>query len=149
MRIIDEIAHFTNADTGGRPICFHTVTFLSAELAPSAPVVLSLEEHDTYRWLLPAEAFGLDLVWHVRCALEAPPGQGVSGEPPLDNAGDQRRVLARGVKECPSELRANHTACAYRDRLRELWSTRPSHPDSGPTHGDLGRRRRLFCQLLW
>ena len=28
VRITDEITHFTNADTGGRPICFHTVTFL-------------------------------------------------------------------------------------------------------------------------
>lgn len=71
VRITDEITHFTNADTGGRPICFHTVTFLGIEPAPLVPVVLSPAEHDEYRWLLPTEALRLDLVWHVRRTFKA------------------------------------------------------------------------------
>ncbi|MCA1185100.1 MULTISPECIES: NUDIX hydrolase [unclassified Saccharopolyspora] len=71
VRATDELARFSNADTRGRPICYHTVTFLGAEADPEAEVVTSPEEHDEHRWLTLEETLRLDLVWHVRRAFDA------------------------------------------------------------------------------
>ncbi|WP_249266147.1 NUDIX hydrolase [Pseudonocardia sp. Ae707_Ps1] len=65
VRITDKLTHFTNADTGGRPICFHTVTYRAEEVSES-PVVLRPVEHDEYQWATPEQALALDLVWHAR-----------------------------------------------------------------------------------
>ncbi len=60
-----QVAHYTNADTEGRPLVFHTLTFL-LNPEPGVPeVALSVEEHDDFKWVLPREALELPLVWHV------------------------------------------------------------------------------------
>lgn len=66
VRATGELARFSNADTRGRPICYHTVTFRGVEADPAARVTTAPEEHDEHRWLTLEEALRLDLVWHVR-----------------------------------------------------------------------------------
>ena len=66
-----KLSTFDNADTEGRPIRFHTVTFALEAIGPVDSVRLSPLEHDEYRWATLAEATAeLDLVWHVRRTLE-------------------------------------------------------------------------------
>jgi 8-oxo-dGTP diphosphatase len=68
----EELSQFVNLDTGGRPLCFHTVVFDAWEhgrAGAGRPVVLSEGEHDSYSWLSPDGALTLDLVWHVRATL--------------------------------------------------------------------------------
>jgi len=64
-----EVTHFENADTNGRDLTFHTVTYrlLLPDLEPE--VHLS-EEHDDFRWLTRTEALDLPLVWHVARTLD-------------------------------------------------------------------------------
>ena len=67
----DLLTHYTNADTEGRDLSFHTMTYRlileGDDLDPR--VKLSEEEHDDAKWLLLEEAFELPLVWHVRQTL--------------------------------------------------------------------------------
>ena len=60
-----EVAHYENADTEGRPLVFHTITYLLHSPSAVPEVVLSAEEHDDFRWVLPGDALGMPLVWHV------------------------------------------------------------------------------------
>jgi 8-oxo-dGTP diphosphatase len=60
-----EIAHYENTDTEGRPLVFHTLTYLLRPEPGVLDVVLSVNEHDDFRWVLPSEALGMPLVWHV------------------------------------------------------------------------------------
>ncbi|GAA1243745.1 NUDIX hydrolase [Oryzihumus leptocrescens] len=65
----DEVTHFENADTNGRDLTFHTITY-RLHLADRSPEVrLSAEEHDDFRWLTLTEALDLPLVWHVARTL--------------------------------------------------------------------------------
>ncbi|MGZ4748797.1 MAG: NUDIX hydrolase [Oryzihumus sp.] len=69
----DEVTHFENADTNGRDLTFHTITYRLHLLDRATEVVLSVEEHDDFRWLTRIEALDLPLVWHVARTLgEAP-----------------------------------------------------------------------------
>ena len=67
----DLLTHYTNADTEGRDLSFHTMTYRlileGDDLDPR--VKLSEEEHDDAKWLLLEEVFELPLVWHVRQTL--------------------------------------------------------------------------------
>src|SRR6478736_4377849 len=51
-----EVTHFENADTNGRDLTFHTITYrlLLPDLEPD--VHLSAEEHDDFRWLTRTKA---------------------------------------------------------------------------------------------
>lgn len=60
-----EVAHYENADTEGRPLLFHTLTYLLRPEPGVLDVVLSADEHDDFRWVLPSDALELPLVWHV------------------------------------------------------------------------------------
>ena len=64
-----EVTHFENADTNGRDLTFHTITYrlLLPDLEPE--VHLS-EEHDDFRWLTRTKALDLPLVWHVARTLD-------------------------------------------------------------------------------
>jgi 8-oxo-dGTP diphosphatase len=64
-----EVTHFENEDTNGRDLTFHTVTYRLHLLDHAAEVRLSVEEHDDFRWLTPAQAHALPLVWHVARTL--------------------------------------------------------------------------------
>ncbi len=72
VEIADEASHFVNADTGGRPIHFHTVTF-HAILIEDGDVVLHPDEHDEHIWATAEEAQKLPLVWHLRRTLSRGP----------------------------------------------------------------------------
>ena len=61
----EELAHYTNPDTRGRPLTFHTLTYRVSE-PEHGDVVLAPDEHDDHAWVTLAEALRLDLVWHVR-----------------------------------------------------------------------------------
>jgi len=65
----DEVSHFENADTNGRDLTFHTITYRLhlPDLEPD--VHLSAEEHDDFRWLTRTKALDLPLVWHVARTL--------------------------------------------------------------------------------
>jgi ADP-ribose pyrophosphatase YjhB (NUDIX family) len=84
VRITDEIAHFTNADTGGRPICFHTVTFLGVESATSAPVVLSPRNTTSTAGCCPPRRCG-----STGCGTKRSRGRAIPDIPRLDDTGDQ------------------------------------------------------------
>ncbi|HEX8971612.1 NUDIX hydrolase [Oryzihumus sp.] len=64
-----EVTRFENADTNGRDLTFHTITYRLQLLDPGAEVHLCAEEHDDFRWLTRTEALGLPLVWHVALTL--------------------------------------------------------------------------------
>ena len=68
----DLLTHYTNADTEGRDLRFHTMTYrLILERDDLHPrVKISEEEHDDAQWLSLEEAFELPLVWHVRQTLD-------------------------------------------------------------------------------
>ncbi|MBL1077105.1 NUDIX hydrolase [Nocardia sp. 2] len=70
VSVAEELAHYTNADTHGRPLTFHTVTYRAIEIA-SGPVTLAPAEHDDHRWATLQEALRLDLVWHVRSTVRS------------------------------------------------------------------------------
>ena len=68
----DLLTHYTNADTEGRDLIFHTMTYrliLDGD-ALHPRVQISEEEHDDAQWLSLEEAVELPLVWHVRQTLE-------------------------------------------------------------------------------
>ena len=60
-----EVAHYENADTEGRPLVFHTLTYLLQPASSVLDVVLRPDEHDDFRWVLPGDALEMPLVWHV------------------------------------------------------------------------------------
>ena len=66
------ISHYTNADTEGRDLVFHTMTYgLNwKEEDVINGIEISKEEHDDALWLSIDDAFDLPLVWHVRQTLE-------------------------------------------------------------------------------
>jgi 8-oxo-dGTP diphosphatase len=69
-----ELAHYSNLDTEGRDIVFHTLTYelRAAWTSDHVPrVELAEVEHDDHAWLTVREALDLPLVWHVRDTLEA------------------------------------------------------------------------------
>lgn len=68
----DEVTRFENADTRGRDLTFHTITYRLHVLDRKAEVRLSVEEHDDFRWLTRTEAYDLPLVWHVARTLGEP-----------------------------------------------------------------------------
>lgn len=68
-----ELAHYSNLDTEGRDIVFHTLTYelRAAWTSDQVPrVELAEVEHDDHAWLTVREALDLPLVWHVRDTLE-------------------------------------------------------------------------------
>ena len=76
------LSHDTNADTEGRDLRFHTITYrliLNGD-DPNPRVKLSEEEHDDAKWLTIDEALELPLVWHVRQTLDFARPEGF--EPP-------------------------------------------------------------------
>lgn len=66
------LTHYTNPDTKGRDLTFHTMTYrlILNEDDPVGGVKISEEEHDDARWLNLEDAFELPLVWHVRQTLD-------------------------------------------------------------------------------
>lgn len=66
------LSHFTNADTKGRNLTFHTMTYRldCEEDAATIGVKISEEEHDDAKWLSSEDALNLPLVWHVRQTLD-------------------------------------------------------------------------------
>lgn len=66
------IAHYTNPDTEGRDLTFHTMTYrlILNDDDSSTQVKVSEEEHDDAKWLSLDDAFELPLVWHVRQTLD-------------------------------------------------------------------------------
>lgn len=66
----EEISHHANADTKGRPLTFHTLTYRVHETEPAGGVVLAPDEHDAFAWVHPEKALDYDLVWHVRATVE-------------------------------------------------------------------------------
>lgn len=66
------ITHFTNMDTEGRDLTFHTITYgLNwKEEYTTNEIKISEEEHDDSLWLSIDDALDLPLVWHVRQTLE-------------------------------------------------------------------------------
>ena len=65
------ITHFSNPDTEGRDLIFHTMTYrlvLNDEVI--GRVKISKEEHDDAQWLTTYDALNLPLVWHVRETLK-------------------------------------------------------------------------------
>ncbi len=67
----DLVSHYTNADTEGRDLNFHTITYrlILQGNDPHLRVKLSEEEHDDAKWLSLEQAVELPLVWHVRQTL--------------------------------------------------------------------------------
>lgn len=76
-RVGEVVSHHVNADTRGRDLTFHTVTYRLHLLDEAGTVRLSPEEHDEHRWVTRAEAAELPLVWHVARTL----AQGTLEEP--------------------------------------------------------------------
>ncbi len=66
-----EVTHFENADTEGRNLVFHTITYELhvVDEDVDAEVRLSVDEHDDSRWVTSTEASELPLVWHVARTL--------------------------------------------------------------------------------
>jgi len=65
------LTHYTNDDTEGRDLIFHTLTYILNlnEGNESNEIKISKDEHDDARWLSIGEALDLPLVWHVRQTL--------------------------------------------------------------------------------
>jgi len=65
------ITHYTNADTEGRDLAFHTMTYKMnwKEEDLTNGIKISEEEHDDAIWLSIDDALDLPLVWHVRQTL--------------------------------------------------------------------------------
>jgi 8-oxo-dGTP diphosphatase len=72
------ITHYTNTDTKGRDLTFHTMTYQLNwnEEVEANEFKISEEEHDDAKWLRIEDALSLPLVWHVRQTLDflAPKG---------------------------------------------------------------------------
>lgn len=68
----DLITHYTNEDTEGRSLIFHTMTYsmIWKNEDEESGIRISEEEHDDARWLVIDDALELPLVWHVRLTLE-------------------------------------------------------------------------------
>lgn len=66
------ITHYTNADTEGRDLAFHTMTYTMhwKEEEATNGIKTSEEEHDDAMWLGIDGALDLPLVWHVRQTLD-------------------------------------------------------------------------------
>lgn len=66
------VTHFKNADTEGRDLTFHTMTYRLnwKEKHTINEIKISEEEHDDAQWLSIDDALLLPLVWHVRQTLE-------------------------------------------------------------------------------
>lgn len=66
------IAHYTNADTEGRNLTFHTLTYIlnCEKYDAGSGIKISDEEHDDAKWLSINDALSLPLVWHVRQTLD-------------------------------------------------------------------------------
>lgn len=65
------ITQFTNTDTEGRDLTFHTTTYglnLKEEYTTNE-IKISEKEHDAALWLSIDDALDLPLVWHVRQTL--------------------------------------------------------------------------------
>ena len=66
------LTHYANADTEGRDLNFHTMTYRlileGDDLDPQ--VKISEAEHDDAQWLSLEDAFASPLVWHVRQTLD-------------------------------------------------------------------------------
>lgn len=67
-RIGGVVTHFSNKDTNGRDIYFHTLTF-SMTVQGSTDITIC-SEHQGYEWVTLPEALTLPLVWHVAKTLE-------------------------------------------------------------------------------
>ncbi len=65
------ITHYTNADTEGRDLTFHTMTYKMIWKSEDATNVIKISEgeHDDAMWLGIDDALNLPLVWHVRQTL--------------------------------------------------------------------------------
>ena len=65
------VTHYTNDDTEGRDIIFHTLTYglNLKEGNDSNEIKISKDEHDDTRWLSIGQALDSPLVWHVRQTL--------------------------------------------------------------------------------
>ncbi|MGP4014564.1 NUDIX hydrolase [Saccharopolyspora sp. 5N708] len=70
VAITSQLSHYTNVDTEGRPLRFHTLTYRVVEQNHS-DVVLSEPEHDKHVWLSLEEAASLPLVWHVQATAQS------------------------------------------------------------------------------
>lgn len=66
-----EVAHYENTDTEGRDLVFHTLTYLLHPDSSVLDVVLSPDEHDDFRWVLPRDALEMPLVWHVERTFQS------------------------------------------------------------------------------
>lgn len=66
------ITQYSNADTAGRDLIFHTMTYrlILDEADSNNSVKISEEEHDEAKWLNLDDALDLPLVWHVRQTLD-------------------------------------------------------------------------------
>lgn len=66
------ISHYTNPDSEGRELTFHTMTYrlILNDEDSNKQVRLAEEEHDDAKWLSLESAFELPLVWHVRQTLD-------------------------------------------------------------------------------
>lgn len=66
------ITHYTNTDTEGRDLAFHTITYrmIWKEEDAANGIRISKEEHDDAMWLDIVDALDLPLVWHVRRTME-------------------------------------------------------------------------------
>lgn len=66
------ITHYTNTDTEGRDLTFHTMTFRMnwKEEYTTNAIKISEEEHNAALWLSIDDALDLPLVWHVRQTLD-------------------------------------------------------------------------------
>lgn len=73
------LAHYTNPDTEGRDIVFHTMTYrmIIANHGTVAKIEIAEAEHDEAQWLSLDDALKLPLVWHVRRTLEAEQNEGI------------------------------------------------------------------------
>lgn len=71
----EQVSHFQNRDTKGSHVTFHTLTYRLRLTDGDGRVRLSPEEHDEFRWLRPADAVTLPLVWHVARTLAGLDGQ--------------------------------------------------------------------------
>lgn len=66
------ITHYSNADTEGRDLTFHMMTYRMNWIEEDATngIKISEEEHDDAIWLSIDDALDLPLVWHVRQTLD-------------------------------------------------------------------------------
>jgi 8-oxo-dGTP diphosphatase len=68
--VLGRLTHFTNPDSNGQNILFHTVTYACREPSRNRLIVLAPEEHGKFAWVSRNEARDYELVWHVERTLD-------------------------------------------------------------------------------